>query len=178
MWWHFYSHKQNEIKSLYLDLTWFSYRKYLFTAQPTCHMYMRNTVHRPCHLRESIFLTILLIVTEFCTMCSPGTYQDEVGQSSCKNCPGGYYSSSSKDRCNPCEAGTYAATDGTGCKSCGSTTQCPCMGSTTLCYHPDLCYNMDGSYGCLPCPTGYAGNGVTCSDVDEVKVAFVELIVC
>uniref|UniRef100_K1P9Z2 Thrombospondin-4 n=1 Tax=Magallana gigas TaxID=29159 RepID=K1P9Z2_MAGGI len=105
--------------------------------------------------------------TKFCTMCSPGTYQDEVGQSSCKNCPGGYYSSSSKDRCNPCEAGTYAATDGTGCKSCGSTTQCPCMGSTTLCYHPDLCYNMDGSYGCLPCPTGYAGNGVTCSDVDE-----------
>lgn len=105
--------------------------------------------------------------TKFCTMCSPGTYQDEVGQSSCKNCPGGYYSSSSKDRCNPCEAGTYAPTDGTGCKSCGSTTQCPCMGSTTLCYHADLCYNMDGSYGCLPCPTGYAGNGVTCSDIDE-----------
>ncbi|XP_061171608.1 uncharacterized protein LOC133181081 [Saccostrea echinata] len=104
---------------------------------------------------------------KFCTMCSPGKYQDEVGQSTCKNCPAGYYSSASKDRCDPCEAGTYAASDGSGCNSCGSTTQCPCLGSTTLCYHPDLCYNMDGSHGCLSCPTGYTGNGVTCTDVDE-----------
>ena len=107
-------------------------------------------------------------VSEFCTMCSPGTYQDEAGQSSCKNCPAGHYSSSSKDRCEACEAGTYAAADGSGCGSCGSTTQCPCMGSTTLCYHADLCYNTDGGYGCLPCPTGYTGNGVTCTDINEV----------
>ena len=111
-------------------------------------------------------------------MCVPGTYQDVTGQSSCKNCPAGYSSSKMKDRCNVCEWGTYAAADGSGCKSCTDTTQCPCLGSSSLCHLEKLCYNMDGSYACLPCPDGYSGNGVTCTDIDEVSMTFIVLCFC
>ncbi|KAK3095292.1 hypothetical protein FSP39_012895, partial [Pinctada imbricata] len=104
---------------------------------------------------------------EYCEMCAPGMFQDQKGQSSCTNCPAGYYSSTKKDRCDVCKDGTYASADGSGCQSCTSTTQCPCLGSSTLCHSPDLCYNMDSSYGCLPCTTGYSGNGVSCSDINE-----------
>lgn len=138
---------------------------------------MKNIVYRFCYFSESIFLLIRFIVIEFCIMCFFGTYQDEVGQSFCKNCSGGYYSFFSKDRCNSCEAGTYVVIDGIGCKSCGFIIQCFCMGSIILCYYFDFCYNMDGSYGCFLCFIGYVGNGVICLDVDEVKVVFVELIV-
>jgi hypothetical protein len=58
------------------------------------------------------------------------------------------------------------------------TTQCPCLGSSSLCHLEKLCYNMDGSYACLPCPDGYSGNGVTCTDIDEVSMTFIVLCFC
>lgn len=45
-------------------------------------------------------------------MCEPGTYQDEVGQASCKECPSGYYCVSNTTTPVPCPAGHYC-TNGT-----------------------------------------------------------------
>lgn len=105
-------------------------------------------------------------------MCSPGKYQDQSGQGNCKNCPAGYYSSSMKDRCNVCDSSSWAAEDGTGCKTCTSASDCPCLYNSNLCFTKGQCYNYQAgginTYGCLDCPTGYTGTGVTCTDVNEV----------
>lgn len=103
-------------------------------------------------------------------MCTEGTYQDISGHDSCKSCPAGYYSSTSKDRCNPCESGTYSIGDGSGaCLGCASDIDCPCNVEGT-CFSLDLCVNTgSGGFLCLGCPTGFIGDGVTCSDIDEVR---------
>jgi len=110
-----------------------------------------------------------IIFLEFCSLCTEGTYQDLEGQDQCKPCPPGYYSSTSKDRCNPCEAGTYSVGDGSGaCIGCSSDTECPCQIEST-CFSTDLCVNTgSGNFQCLGCPVGFTGNGITCSDIDEV----------
>lgn len=38
------------------------------------------------------------------------------------------------------------------------------------CFRGVRCTNTRDGFQCGPCPEGYTGNGVTCSDVDEVKV--------
>ena len=116
-----------------------------------------------------------LLITEFCEMCSPGTYQDVPGQSSCKPCPSGTRSTTRKDRCEACSYMSWSRGDGTGCVSCQTTAECPCMGSNNLCFKGVQCRNIqtaDGShtYMCDDCPPGYDGDGVACSDVDEVGV--------
>ncbi|KAK3597613.1 hypothetical protein CHS0354_030160 [Potamilus streckersoni] len=103
---------------------------------------------------------------EFCLSCPPGTYQNEIGQSSCKNCPAGYYSSDKKDRCEPCADDTYS-TGGTACNDCVSVSDCPCMAGNK-CFPGTVCYNTgSGGHGCGDCPSGYMGNGVNCVDIDE-----------
>ncbi|XP_071121965.1 uncharacterized protein [Mytilus edulis] len=108
---------------------------------------------------------------DFCNLCTEGTYQDISGQDSCKSCPAGYYSSTSKDRCNPCESGTYSIGDGSGaCLGCASDIDCPCNVEGT-CFSLDLCVNTgSGGFLCLGCPTGFIGDGVTCSDIDECSL--------
>ncbi|XP_067687415.1 uncharacterized protein [Haliotis asinina] len=109
---------------------------------------------------------------EFCELCRPGTYQDQPGQSSCTPCPNGFRSTTMKDRCEPCNPRSWSKGDGSDCEACSDSTQCPCIGTTGLCFHGVTCRNAqnpDGSYGhvCDPCPPGYNGDGVTCTDIDE-----------
>lgn len=106
----------------------------------------------------------------FCASCSPGYYQDAVGQTSCNPCPRGYYSSDRKDRCERCPTDTYSPGDGTQCQPCTSIAECPCMAPTSPCFSSELCHNLgNGNHECDTCPEGYMGNGVTCTDINEVK---------
>ncbi|XP_021356440.1 uncharacterized protein LOC110452321 isoform X2 [Mizuhopecten yessoensis] len=108
---------------------------------------------------------------EFCQLCVPGTYQDQTVQGSCKFCPAGYTSSTMKDRCQVCPLDTYSDGLGSTCLNCPSTLECPCLVTGSPCHSNSLCYNMKigGTYstGCLPCPDGYTGDGITCTDIDE-----------
>ncbi|XP_071121963.1 uncharacterized protein [Mytilus edulis] len=110
--------------------------------------------------------------TEFCEMCSEGTYQDQQGQTGCKNCAAGYFSATSKDRCDPCDVGSYSLGDGSGgCVGCAGEAECPCMGNQT-CFiageYSTTCINKgSGSHECLTCPPGFTGDGNTCADIDE-----------
>ena len=60
--------------------------------------------------------------------------------------------------------------DGSGCVTCSGTTECPCLlGDAGPCHSMDNCLNYGGgSHGCDPCPEGFEGDGVTCTDIDEV----------
>ena len=74
-----------------------------------------------------------------CTPCDPDTYQDQIGQSSCKTCAVGKYRS--EGACKTCVFGTYS--DG----------QCPCpVGKTSNGNHCENPY--------LPCTIGQYDNGV------------------
>jgi len=75
-----------------------------------------------------------------CTLtCPPGTYQDEVGQTSCKTCADGEYRS--EGACKTCEFGTY----GEG--------ECPCPNG-----NPGNGNHCENPY--LPCSIGQYDNGV------------------
>ena len=50
----------------------------------------------------------LLLFTEVCESCAPGTFQNQTGQAMCHHCPDGYFSSNMMDRCNPCPPLTYS----------------------------------------------------------------------
>lgn len=108
-------------------------------------------------------------------MCSEGTYQDQQGQTGCKNCAAGYFSATSKDRCDPCDVGSYSLGDGSGgCVGCAGEAECPCMGNQT-CFiageYSTTCINKgSGSHECLTCPPGFTGDGNTCADIDEVTI--------
>lgn len=77
-----------------------------------------------------------------------------------------------KDKCAACEPNSWAADDGSGCQPCEDSTQCPCQTATSPCFSKDICYNYKSggshTFGCLSCPDGYEGSGVTCTDINEV----------
>ena len=61
--------------------------------------------------------------------------------------------------------------DGVDCLACVNAAECACEADPYPCYNDSACYNLanDGaSYVCGTCPPGYEGDGVTCTDVDEV----------
>ena len=107
-------------------------------------------------------------------MCQPGTYQNAPGQTGCVNCPRGYISSKMKDRCSPCPEGTWSDGSGEACVSCTDATECPCLADPYPCYPEARCFNYKDSgtpgHVCDVCPPGYQGDGVTCTDIDEVSV--------
>ena len=75
--------------------------------------------------------------------------------------------------CSRCEPEEYSLSDGSGCVTCSGTTECPCLlGDAGPCHSMDNCLNYGGgSHGCDPCPEGFEGDGVTCTDIDEVTTA-------
>ncbi|KAK3579705.1 hypothetical protein CHS0354_031226 [Potamilus streckersoni] len=98
--------------------------------------------------------------------CTAGTYQDELGQSTCKNCPAGYYclANSTDYTDKPCPAGYYCP-DGT-----TRANQYPCSSGT---YNPaekqtnvSACKSCDPGKYCqttgLQQPTGNCTAGYYC----------------
>ena len=79
-----------------------------------------------------------------------------------------------KDRCSPCPEGTWSDGTGEACVSCTDATECPCLAEPYPCYPEARCFNYkDGGtpgHVCDVCPPGYQGDGVTCTDIDEVSV--------
>ena len=115
---------------------------------------------------------------DYCAMCTPGTYQDARGQSSCTNCPRGYVSSKMKDRCGACPEGTWSDGSGAQCVTCIGSADCPCLATPYPCFPDTRCFNYKNggtpAHVCDVCPPGYHGDGVTCTDVDEVCVGWWE----
>ena len=73
--------------------------------------------------------------------------------------------------CSPCEKEEYSLNDGSGCVTCADTTECPCLaGDAGPCFSSKMCLNYGGgSHVCDGCPVGYEGDGVSCTDIDEVS---------
>ena len=113
---------------------------------------------------------MFIFLPEHCQSCAPGTYQNQSGASSCINCDPGFFSAQGMSACSRCEPEEYSLSDGSGCVTCADSTECPCMEVATLpCISQDNCYNLGSTaYTCGPCPDGYEGDGVTCTDIDEV----------
>ena len=125
------------------------------------------------YIIASIFCDVCSFMSFFssahCESCEPGTYQNESGQSNCINCEAGYYSAQGMSRCSRCEPDEYSLNDGSGCTTCADATECPCLVNGT-CFTKDICFNLGaGSHKCGACPAGYDGDGITCTDIDEVK---------
>ena len=89
--------------------------------------------------------------------CNIGTYQDLVGQSSCKTCPvGGYCPSVGMSSQTNCPVGTYQdATGQTSCKTCPVGAYCPSVGmsSKTNC-SAGTYQDATGQTSCKTCPAG------------------------
>ena len=76
------------------------------------------------------------------------------------------------NKCDRCEMDEYSLDDGTGCVSCANSAECPCL-LGDKCFTKSACYNIGGTgYGCDGCPYGFEGDGVICSDIDEVSVFY------
>lgn len=79
--------------------------------------------------------------------CPAGTFQNEVGKSSCKPCPAGHYSPivgiQGIDLCRPCPAGTFSSS--TGVASIDACQKCP-SGTNA----------QRGAAKCISCPPGTA----------------------
>ena len=119
-----------------------------------------------CQNTEDRYCT--LFFSDHCDSCAPGTYQNQSGQSSCINCQAGFFSAQGMSTCSRCQPDEYSLNDGSGCVTCGNSIECPCLINGT-CFNQDICYNLGGgSYTCDNCPDGYDGDGVTCTDIDEV----------
>ena len=71
--------------------------------------------------------------------------------------------------CSPCGKSEYSLNDGSGCVECANDTECPCM-SGGSCFSKDICYNLgSGNFRCGACPVGFEGDGISCTDIDEVR---------
>ena len=97
------------------------------------------------------------------TSCPSGTYQDTVGQSTCKSCPLGTYNptthAASLQQCINCSPGTYGPSTGlSSCLNCGLGTYSANNGSSaaTTCVQctPGYYNNLVGQATCTPCNAG------------------------
>ncbi len=103
-----------------------------------------------------------------CSACQPGTYQDVLTQTACKNCPAGTFSQfyQGASSCSDCAAGTYLETEGndaaTDCVPCAAGTYSATAGASS-------------ASACLACDVGKfsAARGAatvdTCADCPAGK---------
>lgn len=104
---------------------------------------------------------------EECIKCTPRTYQNQRGQSMCKQCPMGQFSNEYElDSCKLCESGFYQPQIGQ-----GSCFECPIgqysKGASTVCELCDIgkSTNHTGSNSngdCVPCVQGKYEDGRVC----------------
>ena len=115
-----------------------------------------------------------------CSSCEKGQYQDDTGQSYCKDCPTGKYSNQEgSTSCINCQSGQYQ--DNTGqsyCKDCPTNKYSNQEGSTS-CINCQSGYyqNVEGSTACIPCaslnddceecPPGTKTIGLSCSSCEK-----------
>ena len=92
-----------------------------------------------------------------CTLtCQPGTYQDQLGQSTCKSCGAGKYQDQlGQTECKSCGAGTYSL------PSAGS-----CLITCDVGY-----YGSSGDVSCKSCD-GYSLGGSMCVTKEKFKAAY------
>ena len=109
-----------------------------------------------------------LSIPVHCASCAPGSYQNQTGQASCIDCAAGFYSGEGMPQCNRCKPEEYSLTNGSDCISCLDAVECPCLTNGT-CFSRSNCFNTGGgNHYCGACPWGYQGDGITCTDIDEV----------
>ena len=80
------------------------------------------------------------MISEQCTSCTAGYYQNETGQGSCTPCAAGYFSVTGMSQCDVCTNDKFSLADGSGCQLCPDDSQCPCL-TGTKCHSESLCYN-------------------------------------
>ena len=113
-----------------------------------------------------------------CLECTPGQYQDERNQTSCKECPSNTFNTMSGSAyCVPCLAETYALAGQQECSPCATQTSGTCCdgfapsdGICTAC--------APGTYQsgtqCLECPIGFVSNSgsTSCSACEQHEIVF------
>ena len=111
-----------------------------------------------------------------CTLtCQPGTYQDQLGQPTCKSCPpdNTYQDEAGKNECKPCNAGEYQDQVGKSeCKSCGVgnyiTKQSECKSCP-----PGTYQDQSGQSECIACGNDkYSLGGSKCVTKEKFKAAY------
>jgi hypothetical protein len=101
-------------------------------------------------------------IVSSCTRCTPGHYNDEVGQSECKKCAIGNASNTSArySMCDACDPGKYADALGLReCKLCPNGWVQPVAGQAE-CTECNRGYYIDaeGASTCMPCSVGWVQN--------------------
>tara|TARA_B110000858_G_scaffold117035_1_gene133631 strand:+ start:140 stop:1303 length:1164 start_codon:yes stop_codon:yes gene_type:complete len=110
-----------------------------------------------------------------CTLtCPPGTYQDQLGQPTCKSCPPGtYQDEAGKNKCKTCGVGEYQDITGQSeCKSCGAGEYQDIAGQSE-CKSCGVGEYQDiaGQSECNPCD-GYSLGGSKCVTKEKFKAAY------
>ncbi|MBR4892001.1 MAG: hypothetical protein IKZ34_02350 [Alphaproteobacteria bacterium] len=93
--------------------------------------------------------------------CNAGTYQNQIGQTSCKSCTAGTYQPDTGQAiCISCDAGTYQNQTGqASCKSCAAGTYQPNTGQSSCTNCPAGSATKGSSTTCTPCAAGTYSNG-------------------
>jgi len=103
--------------------------------------------------------TSMITSTPFCRVCGPGTFQDEIGATKCKQCPAGQQPNSGQSACEPCEENHVVD------ESSPSRTCVPCGPEYTVVNNKCVCrpefYWADKTKtSCAACPPGaFCGYG-------------------
>jgi hypothetical protein len=102
--------------------------------------------------------------TKYCLPCSPGTYSNSSGATTCDQCPLGLISGSGASHCDPCDAGSFPNITSNSCQLCPSGTEAEqiythLLGSTSSSGDLNCTLCSPGSYAPTP---GSLGCGVSC----------------
>jgi hypothetical protein len=123
----------------------FEYQRGLYTASLGWHLPDNRDKCEGCPVGKKGIVTsdnIPVAPTQYCTTCTPGMYQNELGQGTCKDCAAGkYQDESGKPKCKTCAAGKYQDQQGqVTCKDC----------------HNGGYQDQTGQNTCKTCETGYS----------------------
>ncbi|MFC1921128.1 thioredoxin domain-containing protein [Chloroflexota bacterium] len=98
-----------------------------------------------------------------CMPCEAGTFNDDVGATTCEECDGGTFSNSGAETCTICPAGTHSLNNSSECTYCPAGTYSD-IGSAACINCPEGTHSIEGSPTCTSCPPGtyYISESFTC----------------